>query len=107
MERASASFRASCGGNAADFECLVGQPVFSQHDGSAAEGVRLDDVRASFEIFAVDAGNNVGAREYQILVAAFQVRAAEILGGQILLLQHGAHGAIQDEDALAQQFAKG
>ena len=33
--------------------------------------------------------------------------AAEILGGEVGLLQHGAHGAIQDEDALAEKFAKG
>ncbi len=35
------------------------------------------------------------------------MRAAEIRGGEVLLLQHGAHRAIQHEDALAEKFAKG
>ena len=40
------------------------------------------------------------------LLLAAAMRAAEIRGGQVLLLQHGAHRAIQHEDALAENFAK-
>ena len=59
------------------------------------------------EILAMNVEHDIGAGDDQVFVAAFEVRAAEIRGGEIGLLQHGAHGAIQDEDALAQQFAKG
>ena len=33
--------------------------------------------------------------------------ASEVRSGQVLLLQHGAHRAIQHEDALTEKFAKG
>src|SRR5215472_2921056 len=55
----------------------------------------------------MDTEHNVRAREIQILVAAFQVRAAKICSGEFRLLQHGAHGAIEHEDALPKQFAEG
>ena len=95
------------GGAAVDLVRVLAQAIFGEHDGRAAEGIRLDNVRASFEIFAVNPEHHVGPGNHQILVAAFEVRPAEILRGQVGLLQHGAHGAIQDEDALAEQFAKG
>ena len=55
----------------------------------------------------MDGEDHVRAGDDQILVAAFQMRPAEIRGREIHLLQHGAHRAIQDEDALAEEFAKG
>ena len=51
--------------------------------------------------------HNIGPRDHEILVATFEVRSAEIRGGEILLLQHGAHRAIQDQDALTEKFAEG
>ncbi len=55
----------------------------------------------------MNAEDHVRTRDDQIFVAAFEMRAAEIRRGEILLLQHGAHGAIENQDALAEQFAKG
>ena len=43
--------------------------------------------------------NDIGARCDEVLVAAFQSHAAEICGRQMPLLEHGAHGAVKDEDA--------
>ena len=42
---------------------------------------------------------HVGAGAAEIFVAVFEGVAAEIGRGGIVLLQHGAHGAIHDEDA--------
>ena len=43
--------------------------------------------------------DDVGAGFDQIFVAAFEARAAEIRGGEIAVLEHGAHGPVEDEDA--------
>ena len=39
----------------------------------------------------------------QILAVAGEALAAEIRLAQLVALDHGAHGAVQDQDALAQQ----
>ncbi len=41
----------------------------------------------------------VRAGLHQDFVAAFQGRSAEILGSEVAGLEHGAHGAIEHEDA--------
>ena len=92
---------------AIDLACAVAQPVLREHQGRAAKGIRLDNVRAGLEILAVNSQHHVGARHHQILIAAFQSRPAEIGRRKVGLLQHGAHRAIQDEDALAEKFAEG
>src|SRR6202023_1215232 len=74
--------------------------------GSAAETVGLNDVGAGIEIFAVDVEDHVRPGADQIFVAAFQRGAAEILGGEVALLQHGAHGAVEHKNALRQQVAE-
>ena len=50
----------------------------------------------------MDAEHHIGPRAHQVLVAAFQRRSAEVRGGQLLLLQHGPHGPVEDEDTLLQ-----
>ena len=47
------------------------------------------------EISAMNVEHDVRPGLDQILVAALQCRAAEIGGGEVLLLQHGAHGAVE------------
>jgi hypothetical protein len=47
----------------------------------------------------MDSEDDLGARADEHFVAAFELRAAKICGGQVLLLDHGAHGAVEDEDA--------
>ncbi len=89
-------------GNAADFAGASAEAVFRENDRSAAEGVGFDDVRAGLEIFPVDREHNLGLADDEILVATFELRAAEIRCSEIRLLQHGAHRAIQNQDAFAQ-----
>ena len=45
--------------------------------------------------------DQVRAREDEVLVAAFQVGAAEILGREIAVLNGGSHGAVENENALS------
>ena len=79
-------------------------------DGVRVEGVGLDDVRAGGQIFGVDAANDLGAGEQQEVVVALKVmrvpgkvRAAIVGFLQLVTLDHRAHGAIQNQDALFEQ----
>ena len=104
VENSSAACRAS---RAASFILLVDavfEPVFGQDYRGAAERVRLDDVGARFQVAAMYVEHDVGPREDEVLVAAFQVRAAEILRRQVALLNRGARRAVKHEDALGQQL---
>ena len=53
------------------------------------------------QVQVVHPGDELGPGQAQELIAALQVRAAEIVGTQWLLLDVGAEGAVVDEDALA------
>jgi hypothetical protein len=79
-------------------------------DGRAAEGVGFDDVRTGRQEGAVDLLDDVRPREDEQLVVALQVdgvvceaRAPKIRLREPLGLDHGAHGAVEDEDALGEQ----
>ncbi len=92
---------------------LVGQfrqVVVALRDRGGAEGVGLDDVGAGFQVLAVDLRDHVRPHQRQQFVVALQVLAmagealaAEIGLAQLVALDHRAHGAVQDQDALAQQ----
>ena len=47
-----------------------------------------------------------GRVRMQVLVAAFERRAAEIGGREIALLQHGPHGPVEHEDTLLQNVCE-
>jgi hypothetical protein len=47
----------------------------------------------------MDSEDHVRPGLVQVLVAALQVRAAEIGGAEVSLLQHGPHGPIEDQNA--------
>ena len=51
----------------------------------------------------MDVANPIRAREAQVFVAVFEVRAAEIGRSGVMRLEHGAHGAVEDQDALSQR----
>ena len=76
-----------------------------------AEGVGLDDVRARRQIFAMDGLDDFRLGDHQQVVVAFEVAmpigktCAAIVGlGQLVALHHGAHRAIEDEDALLEKL---
>ncbi len=81
--------------------------VLGLRDACGAEGVRLHDVGAGLEVLLVDALDRFRAREREQLVVALQqdLVVLHAFRMEVLLLQpealdHGAHGAVEDEDAL-------
>src|SRR5207244_1309537 len=88
---------------------LVGalaETVLGEDVRRAAERVGRDDIGAGVQIGRVDAADHVRAREVQVLVAALVRGATEVCGGEARRLDHGAHGAVEDEDALPERVAK-
>src|ERR1039458_2108248 len=65
--------------------------------------IGLDDIGAGFQIRAVNAQHHVRPRFHQDFVAALQHRPAEIRGRELPLLQHGAHGAIDNQNAAVER----
>jgi hypothetical protein len=51
--------------------------------------------------------NHIRAGANEIFVAPFQRCSPEIFRGEVSLLQHGAHGAVEHQDALRKELAKG
>ena len=101
MENSSAAWRASFGGGEVQLVGAVFQLVLGQDDPGAAEGVGLDDVGAGFEVLAVDVLDDVGPRDVEDFGT---VLAPQVVGldGEGRRVDHGAHGAVEDEDTLFQ-----
>jgi hypothetical protein len=93
----------------------LGKEKFVEADGGGAEGIGLEHVGAGLEIFLVDALDCVGAGEEEQLVRAFEVFpfpiakafSAIIVLAQVEALEGCAHGAIEHDDALAEQSLEG
>ena len=91
---------------------VVLQFVIGHGDGRGIEGIGADDVRAGVEKRAVYGPDDSGLRERQQVVVALQLTAVpgKAFAAKISLLQavgldHGAHGPVQQQDALFQQVA--
>jgi hypothetical protein len=80
-------------------------------DARGAEGVGLDQVGARRAVGVVDLLDRVRTGQHQKVVVALelrcvaaQARAPEVRLLEPLGLEHGAHGPVQDEDALGEQL---
>ena len=76
-------------------------------DARGAEAVGLDDVRAGLQVGAVDLLHHGRPGEHEDVVVAAQLvavlgetLAAEVRLAELVALDHGTHGAVDDEDAL-------
>ena len=78
----------------------IADPPFGESAGRGLEGARLDDVAADGEKRLVDAADDVGPRQHEIVVTALERLAAEIRGGEVVALDVGPHGAVVDEHAI-------
>jgi hypothetical protein len=83
-------------------------------DDLPAEGVGLDDVGTGFEKAAVNGSHHVGLGEdedigvaLEVLVMRLEALAAIIGLGKLELLQGGAHGPVDDDDALLEKCFEG
>ena len=84
--------------------------VIGQGDGVGVEGVGFENVGTGGEILAVNLAYHLRPRQQQEIVVALEIArpvgkafAAIIRLGQRVALDHGAHGAVEDEDALLRQ----
>ncbi len=84
------------GGGFIEFVGAIGQIILRQHDRSAAKGVGLDHVGPGLKEASVDDLNRLGVGEHQVFVAAFVLGAAKVVGGQVLHLEVGAHGTVEN-----------
>ena len=81
----------------------VGDVVLGEHQGEGAEGGGLDRVDARLEVLVVHLVDEIGPGEHEVLVAALERGAAEVVGTEVLVLDPGAEGAVEDEHALAER----
>ena len=77
------------------------------------EGVGLEDVGAGIEVGRVDVVDDLRLRQRQEVVVALQIVrpareafAAIIFLGELVALDHGAHGTVQDQDSLLEETLK-
>ena len=87
------------GGAQIEVARLVADAELGENQGGRAEAVGFDDVRTGGEVGAVDVADDVGARFDEILGAVLEHGATAIGDGEFALLEHGAHGPVEDEDA--------
>ena len=87
------------------FELVVGL-----RNRRGVEGIGFDDVSTGGKILGVNTANDLGPRQQQQVVVALQIvlmigeaRIAKVALFQPVALNHCAHGAIKDENALFEQ----
>ncbi len=90
---------------------LAGQSVVLERDRRAGEAVCLDDVGAGGQKAAVDVADDVRPGDREHVAAAAQravvvavLGAAVVLLGQAPVLDHRAHGPVQDQDAAGERL---
>jgi len=96
-----------------EFADEVRHRVVFHRDGRAVEGVGLEDVGAGVEVGAVDVPDDGRLGDDEQVVVALELPgvileafAAVVLLLQLELLDHGAHRAVEVDDALAQEGLK-
>ena len=90
---------------------VVLQPVFGLRNGIGVERVGFDDVRAGFEILAMDILDDLRMSDIQDVVIEPQFFGmggeflAPVVGlAEIVTLDHRADGAVQNHNATIQDF---
>ena len=86
-----------------------------QADGGGAEGIGFDDVGPGLEILVMNFRDHLRLGELEQLEAALEILArpmAEALAAIILFrefvaLDHGAHGAVEEDDAFLEEGGEG
>ena len=80
-------------GDGVDLVQIRVEPVLLELVSSGAKRVGLNDVRAGANVFSVNLAHQIRTAEVQLVVATIDVNT--------LGLEHRAHGAVDNEDAIA------
>ena len=80
-----------------DLVGLLGDSVFAERTGEGAEGAGLEGVHADVEVRGVELADHIRAGEHQHLVAALEIRTAEVVRGEVPRLDACAESAIEDD----------
>ena len=86
-----------------DLERLVGDVVLVEHERERAERRGLDRVDADREELLVHLRDEVGPGEHELLVAALERLAAEVVGAEVLALHPGAERTVEHEHPLGER----
>ena len=89
-------------GSKIDIVGFVSQGVICQGQAISPEAIRLNHVGSSLKVRLVDPGNRLRRRKGEIVVTTVITLAAKVRRGQFLQLQHGTHGAIEDQNTLVE-----
>lgn len=80
------------------------RPRVRRVDGERTERVGLHHVGPGGEVFPVHLLDELRAGVDEDLVAPFQLGPAEVVGGEVLLLEPGAGGAVEHDDLPGDQI---
>ncbi len=89
-----------------DLEGLVGDAVLVEHEREGAERRGLDRVDAGLRRTRRASARRVGAGGDEVLVAALERLAAEVVGAEVVALHPGAERAVEHEHALVERVEK-
>ena len=79
----------------------LGDAVLTEGNGECAERIGLDDLTADLEVGGVEFADDVRSGDGQQFVAALEIIATEVLGGEAAQLDAGSHAAVEDDDTFA------
>jgi hypothetical protein len=79
------------------------ETVLRHRDPVCAEGAGFDDVASRLEVGGVNGLDHLRPLQDEVVVAPDITLAAEVHGGEVLLLDAGAHGPIEHQDLVGQR----
>ena len=85
-------------------ERLVGEVVLLEHEREGAERRGLDRVDPDREELLVHLRDEVGAGEHELLVAAVEGLAAEVVGAEVLALHPGAERSVEHQHSFGERI---
>jgi len=89
-------------GGEVDLGRFLAQTILVELETRGRERVGLDDVGAGGEVGSVNLPNEIRPRQHEGFVTAMVLRAAEIVVAEAHLHELGAHGTVEDQDAVGE-----
>ena len=96
-------FAGDAGGGKVELAGAMRDAELLEDERRGTEGISLDDVRAGFEVGAVDFADDVGAGDGKDLGAVLEACVVTV-DGERVVLDAGSHRAVVDKDSLREGF---